>query len=139
MKKFIQDFKTFAVKWNVLDLAIAVVIGWAFWKIVSSLVADIITPIIWIILWWVSFIWLKFKYWESIIAYGNFLQTIFDFLIISLSIFIFINILNKATEKIKDKIKLEQFNVNKKKSEDILLLEEIRDLLKNKNNWKSKK
>lgn len=127
-KKIIADFKKFALKWNVIDLAVAVVIWTAFGKIVSSLVADIITPIIGIILWWVDFTKLQFIYWESTISYGNFIQSIFDFIIIAFAIFLFVTILTKASEKI---IKKEEVKVDvAKKAEDILLLEEIRDLLK---------
>lgn len=127
-KKVIADFKKFALKWNVIDLAVAVVIWTAFGKIVSSLVSDIITPIIGIVLGWVDLTNLKFVYWKSTITYGNFLQSIFDFIIIAFSIFIFVSILTKASEKIikKEEVKIEP----PKKSEDVLLLEEIRDLLK---------
>ncbi len=127
-KNLIWDFKKFALKWNVIDLAVAVVIWTAFGKIVSSLVADIITPIIWIVLGGVDFTKLQFVYWESTITYGNFLQAIFDFMIIAFAIFLFVTILTKASEKVikKEEIKVEA----PKKAEDILLLEEIRDLLK---------
>lgn len=129
--KILEDFKKFALKWNVLDLAVAVVIGTAFWKIVSSLVADIITPIIGIILGWINFSKLQYTFGNSTITYWNFLQTIFDFFIISFSIFVFISLINKATEKIRKKE--EKAAEKSKKAEDILLLEEIRDLLKKKN------
>lgn len=128
-KKFIWDFKKFALKGNVIDLAVAVVIGTAFGKIVSSLVADIITPAFWIVLWWVDFTSLKYTIWDSSITYGNFLQSIFDFIIIAFAIFIFVSILSKASEKIskKEEVKVPE---EPKKPEDIVLLEEIRDLLK---------
>lgn len=126
--KFIQDFKAFAMKWNVLDLAVAVIIGTAFWKIVSSLVADVITPLLGIILWWVNFSDLKFVYHESTITYWNFLQSIFDFMVISFSIFLFISIINKVGEKVKKKEEKKQEEA--KKSDEVLLLQEIRDLLK---------
>lgn len=127
-KKFIWDFKKFALKGNVIDLAVAVVIWTAFGKIVSSLVADIITPVFWIVLWWVDFTSLKYTIWDSSITYGNFLQSIFDFIIIAFAIFIFVSILSKTSEKIskKEEVKVEA----PKKADDILLLEEIRDLLK---------
>lgn len=127
-KNLIWDFKKFALKWNVIDLAVAVVIWTAFGKIVSSLVGDIITPIIWIVLWGVDFTKLQFVYWESTITYGNFLQAIFDFMIIAFAIFIFVTILTKTSQKVikKEEVKVEA----PKKSDDVLLLEEIRDLLK---------
>ena len=93
-KKFVEDFKKFALKGNVIDLAVAVVIWTAFGKIVSSLVADIITPLIWIVLGWVDFTDLKYTIWASSITYGNFLQSIFDFMIIAFAIFIFVTILS---------------------------------------------
>ena len=128
-KKFIWDFKKFALKWNVIDLAVAVVIGTAFGKIVWSLVSDIITPAFWIVLGGVDFTSLKYTVWDSSITYGNFLQSIFDFIIIAFAIFIFISILSKASEKISKKEEV-QAPEEPKKSEDIALLEEIRDLLK---------
>ncbi|MDD3145259.1 MAG: large-conductance mechanosensitive channel protein MscL [Candidatus Gracilibacteria bacterium] len=127
-KNLIGDFKKFALKGNVIDLAVAVVIGTAFGKIVSSLVADIITPIIGIVLGGVDFTKLQFVYGESTITYGNFLQSIFDFMIIAFAIFTFVTILTKASQKVikKEEVKVEA----PKKADDILLLEEIRDLLK---------
>ena len=80
-KKFVENFKKFALKGNVIDLAVAVVIWTAFGKIVSSLVADIITPLIGIVLGWVDFTDLKYTIWASSITYGNFLQSIFDLFI----------------------------------------------------------
>lgn len=128
--KFVWDFKKFALKGNVIDLAVAVVIWTAFWKIVSSLVADIITPVFWIILWWVDFSSLKYTIWDSSITYWNFLQSIFDFIIIAFAIFIFVSIISKASEKISKKEEEQKIEKTPKKADDILLLEEIRDLLK---------
>lgn len=129
-KKFVEDFKKFALKGNVIDLAVAVVIWTAFGKIVSSLVADIITPIIWIVLGWVDFTDLKYTIWASSITYGNFLQSIFDFMIIAFAIFIFVTILSKAWEKLRKKEESNCVVETPKKPEEVLLLEEIRDLLK---------
>lgn len=131
--KFIEEFKTFAMRGNVIDLAVWVVIWWAFWKIVSSLVSDIITPTIWVLAWWVDFtkLWYtlhNLKWEEVTIKYGSFIQTLFDFIIIAFSIFIIIKIINKAQEKV---IKKAEKKVEKpKKADDVILLEEIRDLLK---------
>ncbi len=136
----IQDFKAFAMKGNVIDMAVWVVIGTAFWKIVSSLVSDVITPAVWILVWGVDFT--KWGYsmvsplsWtEVLIAYWKFLQTLFDFMIIALSIFMVIRIISKASEKTLKKAKKwakeEEVAVTPVKPDDIKLLEEIRDLLK---------
>lgn len=129
-KKFVEDFKKFALKGNVIDLAVAVVIWTAFGKIVSSLVADIITPLIGIVLGWVDFTDLKYTIWASSITYGNFLQSIFDFMIIAFAIFIFVTILSKAGEKLRKKEEAACVVETPKKADEVLLLEEIRDLLK---------
>ncbi len=105
-KGFMQEFKEFALKGNVLDLAVAVVIGWAFGKIVSSLVADIITPLVWILLGWVDFTTLAYTVINPIsnqqvsLNYGNFIQNIFDFIIVAFSIFIFVKVLNSGMSKV---------------------------------------
>lgn len=137
--KILGEFKTFAMKGNVIDLAVWVVIGWAFWKIVSSLVADIITPTVWILVWGIDFTKLGYtirniKWNEVTITYGNFLQTLFDFLIIAFSIFMVVKIINKAQEKVIKKQKAEEKKEILKKADDVILLEEIRDLLKA-NKW----
>ena len=102
MRKFFQDFKKFITKGNVVDLAVAVIIGAAFNKIVSSLVADIITPLISLALGKVDFTELNVilrPETEELAAltlnYGTFIQTIIDFLIIGLTIFIIVKIYNK--------------------------------------------
>lgn len=126
-----KDFKEFAFKGNVLDLAVAVVIGAAFGKIVSSLVENIITPLVGLLLNGVKFTSLSFKYKETEIFYGNFIQSVFDFLIISFSIFLFIRLLSKFKRK-NDVVEVvkEAPPVDAKE----VLLEEIRDLLKKQNN-----
>ncbi len=133
--KIIDEFKAFAMRGNVIDLAVWVVIWASFWKIVSSLVADIITPWVGIVVGWLDFtkLWYTMKNikWEEVtIAYGNFLQTLFDFLIIAFAIFMVIKVINKAQEKVIKKQKDEAKKEEAKKSEDLLVLEEIRDLLK---------
>ncbi|MFJ8064558.1 large conductance mechanosensitive channel protein MscL [Psychrobacillus sp. NPDC096426] len=124
-----KDFKEFAFKGNVLDLAVAVVIGAAFGKIVSSLVENIITPLVGLLLNGVKFTSLSFKYKETEILYGNFIQSVFDFLIISFSIFLFVRLLSKFKRK-KEVIVEEAPPIDSKE----VLLEEIRDLLKKQNN-----
>ncbi|GGA28019.1 large conductance mechanosensitive channel protein MscL [Psychrobacillus lasiicapitis] len=125
-----KDFKEFAFKGNVLDLAVAVVIGAAFGKIVSSLVENIITPLVGLLLNGVDFTSLSFKYKETEILYGNFIQSVFDFIVISFSIFLFVRLLSKFKRKedVVEAIK-EAPPVDAKE----VLLEEIRDLLKKQN------
>ena len=147
MKKFIEDFKAFALKGNVVDMAIGVIIGGAFGKIVTSLVNDIIMPLISLITGNVNFTELKWVFKEALLdkagnvitpeaalTYGNFIQTVVDFLIISLSIFLVLKMLLKAKEKaenLKNK-QVEETAEEVKPDENIVLLTEIRDLLKNK-------
>lgn len=131
VKSMWKDFKEFAFKGNVLDLAVAVVIGAAFGKIVSSLVENIITPLVGLLLNGVKFTSLSFKYKETEILYGNFIQSVFDFLVIAFSIFMFIRILSKFKRK-EDVLAVTE-NAPPVDSKEVLL-EEIRDLLKKQNN-----
>lgn len=128
VNKFINEFKTFISRGNVLDLAVGVVVGGAFSKIVTSLVNDIITPLIGVIIGGQDFASLSLKIGDATIAYGAFIQNIIDFLIIAFCIFIFVKFINKIFIKKKEEVKKEP----PKKSEEVLLLEEIRDLLKKK-------
>lgn len=127
----IQEFKEFVNRGNVVDLAVGVVVGGAFGKIVSSLVADIITPIIGLAVGGVSFNSLSIKLGGSdpakpvLLNYGNFLQTIFDFLIISFAIFMFVKAINKLK---KEEAPAPAPPPSPTKEE--VLLEEIRDILK---------
>ena len=126
MKKFVQEFKEFISRGNVLDMAVGVIIGGAFRKIVTSLVNDIIMPLVGIIIGGHDFTGLILKVGDSNISYGNFIQNVVDFLIVAFCIFIFIKGINKFKKKeIKSEKKEEP-----KKSDEVLLLEEIRDLLK---------
>ncbi len=127
MKKFFKEFKTFIAKGNVVDLAVAVIIGGAFGKIVTSLVSDIIMPLIGIILG-KTFSELSVTINGSVITYGAFIQNVVDFLIIALCVFTFTKIINAITSKFeKEK---EEKKEEKKKSDEVVLLEQIRDLLK---------
>lgn len=99
MKNFIEEFKAFAMKGNVIDLAVAVVIGAAFGKIVSSLVENIIMPTIGILLGGVDFTNWSLKVGEATITYGVFIQSIFDFTIIALVIFMVVRALAKLQKK----------------------------------------
>ncbi|OZS77494.1 large-conductance mechanosensitive channel [Tetzosporium hominis] len=123
-----QDFKAFAFKGNVLELAIAVVIGAAFGKIVASLVENIITPLIGLVMGGVDFSGLAVTVGEANVKYGAFIQSIIDFLIIAFVIFLFIRLLGKL--KRKEDIKPEEGPTIDSKEE---LLIEIRDLLKQQN------
>lgn len=136
MKKFFNDFKNFALKGNILNLAIGVVIGGAFNKIVSSLVNDIIMPIIGFLTGGINFSEYKITLVEATkntsaltLNIGVFFQNVVDFLIISLSIFIAVKLITKLENKINILKAAEKTEV-KPVPEDIKLLTEIRDLLK---------
>ena len=121
----IKEFKKFISRGNVVDLAIGVVIGGAFSKIVSSLVDNIIMPIVGIIIGGIDFSNLTIKINDAKIEYGLFLQNTVDFLIVSFCIFIVIKAFNKLSHKEKNKEEKKPT-----KSDEVLLLEEIRDLMK---------
>ena len=133
--KWLNEFKTFAMRGNVLDLAVGIIIGGAFGKIVSSLVADVIMPPIGMLLGGVNFTELKIVLHDAVIEagrvvspavtlnIGNFIQTIFDFTIVAFSIFLIIKAVNTLNKK------KEEAPVGPTKQE--VLLAEIRDLLKN--------
>jgi large conductance mechanosensitive channel len=126
MRNFWEEFKTFAIKGNVLDLAVAVVIGTAFSAIVNSLVANIITPLVGILFNGIDF---KNEFWVVRgveIQYGVFIQSIFDFFVIALSIFIFIRLLSKLKHRKKEEEKEEE---ELKIEPQEKLLTEIRDIL----------
>ena len=132
MKKIIEEFKKFIMRGNVIDLAVGVVMGNAFSKIVSSLVNDIMMPIIGIIIGGHDFSNLSITVGTAKIMYGAFIQNIINFLIIATSIFIFIKVINALTHK-KEEIKEKEAKKEEvKASEEILLLREIRDSLQNK-------
>lgn len=131
----IKDFKAFALKGNVIDLAVGVIIGGAFGKIVTSLVNDIVMPLIGILLGGVNFTDLKViitpangDIAEVAFRYGAFIQSMIDFLLIAFSVFIFIRILSSF--KKKEIVQPEPLLP----SNEELLLTEIRDLLKTNNN-----
>ncbi len=123
-KKGLNEFKEFIARGNVVDLAVGVIIGGAFSSIVSSLVDNILMPIVGIFLGGINFSGLHFKIGSSYIMYGAFIQSVIDFLIIALCIFLIVKVLNKFTKKEEKKAEAP------KKSDEVVLLEEIRDLLK---------
>lgn len=137
--KVINEFKAFAMKGNVIDMAVGIVIGAAFAKIVSSVVNDIIMPPLGLIIGGVNFTDLKFVMKDAVGAspavtlnYGNFIQVMFDFTIVAFAIFIVIKAINAA--KLKQTVIPE---TSKPPSKEEILLTEIRDLLKNKNSGES--
>ena len=131
-KKTFGEFKEFIAKGNVLDMAVGVIIGGAFGKIVSSVVDDLLMPVIGMVVGGVDFTGLSVKVGEATITYGNFIQNVLDFLIIALCIFFIVKIVNKITKKDEPAAE-EPAPEEPKKDENTLLLEEIRDLLKENN------
>ena len=140
---FLQDFKAFAMKGNVIDMAVGVIIGGAFGKIVSSVVADVIMPPLGLLVGGVNFTDLKWVMKPAEVVdgkeiaavtlnYGNFLQATFDFLIIAFSIFLFIRLLTKLTTK-KEAAAPATPPAPPAPTKEEVLLPEIRDLLKEQN------
>ena len=132
MKKIVNEFKEFISKGNVLDLAVGVIIGGAFQKIVTSLVNDILMPIIGIIIGGHDFTSLTLKFKDATINYGTFIQNILDFLLMALCIFFIIKLFNTIKNNAEKKLKKQKEEQKPEivKSNEELLLEEIRDLLK---------
>lgn len=146
MKNFIHDFKEFAVKGNLIDLAIGIIIGTAFNQIVSSLVKDVIMPPFGLIFGEKGFEQYSWVLKEAsindngevlieavTIKYGLFLQHCFDFMIVALSIFVVIRLFNKLRNKAEDE---DEKSVPTPK--DIQLLAEIRDLMKSQTEYMQK-
>lgn len=129
MKSFFNEFKAFAMKGNVIDLAVAVVIGAAFGKIVSSLVANIITPLIGLLMGGVDFSGLSYTVGDAVVTYGVFIQSIIDFVIVAFVIFLVVKAITKAQGMMEEK-KEEAPAKPVEPSEEVKLLREIRDNLK---------
>ena len=139
MKNILQEFKQFAMRGNVIDMAVGIIIGGAFGKIVSSAVSDLIMPPIGLLIGGVNFTDLKIVLKQAVmegeniislavsINYGNFLQVTFDFIIIAFSIFMLVKGINALNKK-----KEEAPTTPAAPPADIQLLTEIRDLLKDK-------
>ncbi len=130
MKKIISEFRTFIERGNVVDLAVGVVMGSAFSKIVTSVVDDLLMPIIGIIIGGHDFSNLSINVGSAVIKYGSLINNIINFFIISFCIFILVKFINKLTSINKKEAKKEEKVV--KKSDEVILLEEIRDELKKK-------
>lgn len=137
MKKILQEFKQFAMRGNVVDMAVGIIIGGAFGKIVSSIVADIIMPPIGLLVGGVNFSDLKITLKDAVMEggvevspavalnYGNFIQVTLDFVIIALAVFLLVKAVNALNRKKKEEPKAPPAP-----PADIQLLTEIRDLLK---------
>lgn len=123
----LKEFKEFIARGNVMDLAVGVIMGSAFSSIVTSLVNNILMPIIGVIIGGHDFSSLSIKVGNANIQYGLFIQSVLDFLIVAFCIFIMVKVINKLTSLTKKK---EEKKEETKKEENTLLLEEIRDLLK---------
>ncbi len=139
--KILDEFKAFAMRGNVIDMAVGVIIGGAFGKIVSSVVADVIMPPIGLLVGGVNFTDLKWEMKEAVLNdagevvapavtmnYGNFLQVTFDFLIVAIAVFAFVKLINSLNKKKKEEAPV----APPAPSKEEVLLTEIRDLLKNK-------
>lgn len=130
----IEEFKKFISRGNVIDLAVGVIIGGAFGKIISSLVDDIIMPIIGVIIGGIDFSSLAIKVKDATISYGMFIQNVIDFLIIALCIFFIVKLINKfndlAAKKLSKKKEEEKKEEVPEVSEEIKLLREINSSLK---------
>lgn len=139
MRKMLQEFKQFAMRGNVVDMAVGIIIGGAFGKIVTSVVSDIIMPPIGLLVGGVNFTELKVVLKEAVMEngaeiapavtlnYGNFLQVVFDFIIVAFAIFLMVKGMNALNRK---KAKEEAPAAPAAPPADIQLLTEIRDLLK---------
>lgn len=121
----LKEFKKFIARGNVLDLAVGVIVGGAFSSIVTSLVNNIFTPIIGLIVGGVDFSSLSITFRDTKIMYGAFIQSVIDFLIVAFCLFIVVKTVNKVTHKKEEKPAVPA------KSAELKTLEEIRDILKN--------
>ncbi|QCT00835.1 large conductance mechanosensitive channel protein [Paenibacillus algicola] len=128
MKQWMKDFKKFALKGNILELAIGVIIGGAFGKIVTSLVNDLLMPVLGLLLGGLDLSALQYTFNGVELKYGAFLQTVLDFVIVAFSIFMFI----KGLSMLKRKEEEEEAKppAPPEPSKEELLLAEIRDILK---------
>ena len=139
---FVKDFKAFIMRGNVLDMAVGIIMGGAFGKIVSSLVSDIVMPLVGVLLGGVNFSELKFTLYQAVtdaqgtvvkpevsLNYGGFIQVTVDFLIISFAIFMMIKMMGKLQRK-KEEVPAAPAPATP--SEEVQLLTQIRDLLEKK-------
>lgn len=128
MSKFLQEFKNFAMKGKVIDLAIGVIIGNTFSKVVSSIVSDLVMPLL--------SVFVSFDHYKNFripiggnggfIAIGNFIDNLINLIIVTIILFLFVKMINRLREGVAINL-----NGESPKSREVKLLEEIRDLLKN--------
>ena len=140
MKKFVEEFKKFISRGNVVDMAVGVIVGSAFTAIVNSLVKDVVTPFIGVLTGGVDFTQMKYVITPAVgdtpevaILYGSFIQAIINFLIIAFVVFCMVKMINTMRAKMEEQKKKEEAAKPAeppKPSEEVLLLTEIRDLLK---------
>ncbi|MBR3705914.1 MAG: large conductance mechanosensitive channel protein MscL [Firmicutes bacterium] len=132
MKKFLEEFKAFIAKGNVMTMAVGIIIGGAFTSIVNSLVNDVITPLLGIIIGGINFTGIKITVGSAELLVGNFIQAVITFLLTAFVIFWLVKFFNKLTEKKKEEPAPEPEKEPEPAPtpEDIELLREIRDLLK---------
>lgn len=129
----VKEFKEFIARGNVIDLAVGVIIGAAFGKIVTSLVNDILMPLLGLILGGIDFTGLSITVGDAKIMYGNFIQSTIDFLIVAFCIFLMVKAVNKVMRKDgKDTTEENVEDIEEAVNDEVKLLEEIRDLLKKK-------
>lgn len=129
-----KEFREFIARGNVLDLAVAVVIGGAFGAIVTSLTNDILMPLIGVLLGGIDFSGLAIQIGEATITYGNFIQAVINFLLIAFSLFLIIRSYNQLYRRLTDPEKPAPVAP----PEEIVLLREIRDLLKARDDFQGK-
>ncbi len=134
----LKEFKEFISRGNVMDLAVGVIIGGAFSKIVSSLVNDVLMPFLGVLIGGIDFSTLTIRVKDATISYGLFIQNIIDFLIISFCIFIIIKTINKLSKIVKHEEEKKEEVEPAPVSEEILLLREISASLKKNNSKKTK-
>ena len=129
MKKFLEEFKAFAMRGNVMDLAVGVIVGGAFSSITNSLINDMIMPIVGIFVGEASFANLQIQVDGAVITYGNFIQAVLNFLILAFVVFCLVKAVNRLTNK---KEAPKAADAPPAPSAEAKLLTEIRDLLKEK-------
>lgn len=130
MKGLVSEFKEFISRGNVIDLAVGVIIGGAFTTIVNSLVNDIIMPLISLVIGTVNFSSLAAVIGLTVIPYGNFIQSVVNFLLTALAVFAMIKVINGLHRKKAEAPEPEAPAEPDEPSEEVLLLREIRDSLK---------
>ena len=124
-KGLIGEFKTFVTRGNVMDLSVGIIVGSAFTAVVTALTSNVLMPIIGVALGGIDFSTLAITFGSASIGYGAFIQAVFNFFIIALTVFLLVKGLNVITRKKEEK------KEPSKPSDEIVILTEIRDLLKN--------